>query len=324
MKGITENDTTLMMTSLPSCKLEYSRMSKNMGYPLLIHLSLWILLFIGNNNSFICCLSAPKNSNGTRGRRTISPSTRKTKAQTISKSKPKPKRDTPISQSYEKERTVVILYNKPSDTITSHESQDSRLTVYEDIHSMRGFLSTSQSGGNHVETSFEENASITFKKATGIRSKLHAIGRLDADTTGLLLLTNDGRLVNYVTNPDAKILDHEHYTGRSDGTQEATHVINKTYEALIMGHHTEESLRPIRVGVDIGKNYVTKPLQNKDDLQVLEYPNHKSTVVSITIGEGKNRQVRKMFHAIGSGVMKLKRTRIGKDLTLEGLNEGEW
>lgn len=280
-----------------------------------------MLLFLGNDDSseFVHCFSSPNKGRGARGRPRVSPSTRKSKEQAISR----PRRETSISNSYEKERTVVILYNKPPDTITSHESQDSRLTVYEDVQSMRGFLSTSQSEGMDVGTSFEggTDTSTAFKKVTGIRSKLNAIGRLDADTSGLLLLTNDGRLLNYVTNPDAKIEDHEYF---SDGTKPATKVVTKTYEALIMGHHTEESLGPIRNGVDIGKGYITKPLLNQDDLQVVEHPNHKSTVVSITISEGKNRQVRKMFHAIGSGVMKLKRTRIGEYLTLEGLNEGEW
>mmetsp|Transcript_17023 Transcript_17023/g.39276 ORF Transcript_17023/g.39276 Transcript_17023/m.39276 type:complete len:333 (-) Transcript_17023:1347-2345(-) len=209
----------------------------------------------------------------------------------------------------EKERTVVILYHKPPNVITSHKSQDARATVYEDVQSMRGFSpGPSNSTDGAEQPAASPVATTTFEDATGIRSKLHAIGRLDADTTGLLLLTNDGGLVHHVTNPDAA-------TGA---------VFYKTYEALIMGHHTEESLRPIRDGVDIGKQCVTKPLLRTDHLRILDHPNHKSTVVSITLGEGKNRQVRRMFHAIGSGVMKLSRTRIGDELTLDGLTEGEW
>jgi 23S rRNA pseudouridine2605 synthase len=197
------------------------------------------------------------------------------------------------------------------------------MTVYEDIQSMGGFLSPSTFIDIHSRerrgNSFEENKCdasssrpTAFEDATGIRSKLHAIGRLDADTTGLLLLTNDGGLVHHVTNPEAK-------DNPSDGMQSTKNIMKKTYQALIMGHHTESSLLPIRNGVDIGKGYVTKQLVDEDDLQVLEHPNHKSTIISITIGEGKNRQVRKMFHAIGSGVMKLKRTRIGEHLTLNGV-----
>ena len=206
------------------------------------------------------------------------------------------------------ERSVVILYNKPPNVITSHKSDDSRPTVYEEIQSMRGFLPSDLNQPN-----------LNFEQATGIRSKLHAIGRLDADTSGLLLLTNDGRLLHHVTNPNAKTEEHEHYlvsTSTTTMTTPTAPIINKTYRALIMGCHTEESLEPIKNGVDIGSNYITKPV---DDLQIIEHPNHKSTIVSITISEGKNRQVRKMFHAIGSGVMKLQRTKIGEHLTLEGV-----
>lgn len=266
--------------------------------------TIWILLFLVNYHpfDFAHCLSAPNNGRGSRERSAAS------------------RGEVPVSN-LKKERTIVILYNKPPSIITSHESQDSRLTVYEDVQSMKGFLSASpmDDGSSIQETG--PATSVAFEKATGIRSKLHAIGRLDADTTGLLLLTNDGRLVNYVTNPDAKIEDHELYRDPSDDSPTPSgKVVNKTYQALIMGHHTDDSLQSIREGVDIGKGYVTKPLLKKDDLKILEHPNHKSTIVSITIGEGKNRQVRKMFHAIGSGVMKLKRTRIGEHLTLDGVN----
>jgi pseudouridine synthase len=170
---------------------------------------------------------------------------------------------------------------------------------------MKGFVSSS------AAESSSNNSLCCFEQATGIRSKLHAIGRLDADTTGLLLLTNDGGLVHHVTNPNAPT--HIAETG----------AITKTYEALIMGHHTEDTLSSLWEGVDIGAKYggMTRPVH---DLNILDHPNHKSTVVSLTISEGKNRQVRRMFHALGSGVMKLKRTNVGNHLTLKGLEEGEW
>jgi len=69
---------------------------------------------------------------------------------------------------------------------------------------------------------------------------------------------------------------------------------------------------------------MTRPV---DDLQILDHPNHKSTlpVVSLTISEGKNRQERRMFHALGSGVNpELKRTRSGTESTLDGLEENAW
>jgi len=290
------------------------------NFTLLLTLRLWVLLtLLGNSNAplkFVHCLSAAHGGNHARGRSASSPSRRNPEPNAMLAA---PRREAaPTAKTADKERTIVILYNKPPNVITSHESQDSRSTVYDDIQSMEGFLPASSSGQEHTFPA----SGAAFEEATGIRSKLHAIGRLDADTTGLLLLTNDGRLVHHVTNPDAKIEEHERYrSDSSDGGRPtgAITTIHKTYRALIMGCHTDESLEPLRHGVDIGKNYVTKPLPNKDDLQVLEHPNHKSTIVSITIKEGKNRQVRKMFHAIGSGVMKLKRTRIGEHLTLEGV-----
>jgi pseudouridine synthase len=214
---------------------------------------------------------------------------------------------------YSIERTVVLLYHKPPKLITSHQSDDlvqvsslnpdeqPRETVYSDIKKMTGY----------VGAAADDFQPLPFLQATGIRSKVHAIGRLDADTTGLLLLTNDGALLHHVTNKNAATHDVE------------LGAITKTYEALIMGYHDDESLEPLREGVDIGVKYggMTKPVQ---DLCILDHPNHKSTLVSLTISEGRNRQVRRMFHAIQSGVMKLKRTKIGDNLTLGDLEEGQW
>lgn len=190
------------------------------------------------------------------------------------------------------ERTVVLLLYKSPNVVTSHVSHDDRLTVYDQVQDMTA----------HSGKSFEE--------VTQIRSKLHAIGRLDADTTGLLLITNDGGLVHHVTNKNA--------------LQQAN--IQKTYQALVMGHQTEDSLGIFWEGVDIGTKYGGKTLP-VDDLKILAWPNHKSTLVELTISEGKNRQVRRMFHSIKSGVMQLKRVAIGasgSQLNLEGLQEGQW
>jgi 23S rRNA pseudouridine2605 synthase len=212
-----------------------------------------------------------------------------------------------------KERTVVILYHKPKGVITSHSSNDplakdsekeERVTVYDDIMSMKGFISPNLDADSSSLKSFEQ--------VTGITSKLHAIGRLDADTTGLLLLTNDGGLVHHVTNPSAS-------------TSKNGKLI-KTYEAVIMGHHTlsDDSLDPLLKGVDIGAKYggMTLPA---NDVKILGHPSPKSTRVMISISEGRNRQVRRMFHAIRSGVMQLKRQRVGNiDLDMLQGGEGSW
>ncbi len=253
------------------------------------------------------------------------------------------------------EKTVVILYHKPKGVITSHSNHDAvssssantdRRTVYEDIQSMEGYTSTSTSTSTTTNSTLSSSGAIPvptthimttkerlklFEETTGIKSKLHAIGRLDADTTGLLLLTNDGQLVHHVTNPTASSSEQKK--------------LIKVYDALIMGHHTldldhpddgdedlhqsesessisskQPSLRTLLRGVDIGKKYggMTQP---PHELRVLGHPSPKSTLVRIAISEGKNRQVRRMFHAINSGVMKLHRQRIG-DIDLDMMNEG--
>jgi len=217
------------------------------------------------------------------------------------------------SSSHPKERTVVLLYHKPSNIITSHANTDAisiqrssqsnnnsntvRTTVYDDITTMKGYVGKTKG---------------TFEQATHIKSKLHAIGRLDADTTGLLLFTNDGGLVHHVTNP-------------TSSTHSSSSSIKKTYQATIMGHYNATSPQIqtlLQQGVDIGSKYggMTKPANN---LLILSHPTAKSTCVEITISEGKNRQIRRMFHAIGSGVLKLHRCCVG-NLNLGNLKEGEW
>mmetsp|Transcript_36600 Transcript_36600/g.85543 ORF Transcript_36600/g.85543 Transcript_36600/m.85543 type:complete len:337 (-) Transcript_36600:414-1424(-) len=211
------------------------------------------------------------------------------------------------------ERTVVVLYNKPVGVITSHSNADAlpggsttgrRTTVYEDVLSMRGYIPSNYVSGKN-------NTPLTFDEATGINihsgSKLHAVGRLDVNTTGVLLLTNDGGLVHRVTNP-------------SSGWEK----IGKTYQALIMGWHSMDDVcgaltQMAKNGVDIGAKYggMTAP---PDHVRVLSHPTPKTTWVEITISEGRNRQVRRMFHSIGSGVIRLHRCRIGEELDLQLLD----
>ena len=234
-----------------------------------------------------------------------------------------------IANSGRKERTVVIMYHKPANVITSHsnadeisktQSEQSRRTVYEDIYSMEGFVSGSSS------------ESVNFETATNIHSKLHAIGRLDADTTGLLLLTNDGNLVHQVTNPTAK-----------QANEQNNKPVQKTYQALIMGHHeipasstarTQNKTYPLLTLMEEGATLSQKhggKTKPADDIKVLSHPTATTTLVKITISEGKNRQIRRMFHSVGSGVMKLHRVSIG-NLNLSGLEsnpkaelqEGDW
>lgn len=126
--------------------------------------------------------------------------------------------------------------------------------------------------------------------------RVFPIGRLDYATEGLLLFTNDGDLAYLLTHP--------------------TNEVPKTYMAKIEGTMTEKDLNPIRSGVELD-GVLTK----KCKAHIVE--THKDyTKVHITITEGKNRQVRRMFEAIGKNVAFLKRISIG-NLKLTGLDRGE-
>lgn len=126
--------------------------------------------------------------------------------------------------------------------------------------------------------------------------RVFPVGRLDYATEGLLLFTNDGDLAFRLTHPTTEI--------------------PKTYMARIEGTLTERDLNPIRSGVELD-GVLTK----KCKAHIVE-TNKAYTKVHITITEGKNRQVRRMFEAIGKNVEFLKRVSIGQ-LKLTGLDRGQ-
>lgn len=128
------------------------------------------------------------------------------------------------------------------------------------------------------------------------KERLYPVGRLDYETEGLLLLTNDGELTYKMTHPK--------------------HELEKTYVARVEGEITEEAIRQLKTGVDIDDDgRLTAPAKvRKLDAHTLE----------IIIHEGRNRQVRKMCAKVGNPVMHLKRIAIGP-LTLAGLdNPGDF
>ncbi len=127
------------------------------------------------------------------------------------------------------------------------------------------------------------------------KERVFPVGRLDYDTSGLLLLTNDGDLAFRLTHPK--------------------HEIPKTYEAIIKGRPTEAAIKTFQAGIDIG-GYITRPAK----LKILKRMNSES-LVQIIISEGKNRQIRKMCNQIGHDIIELKRTSIGQ-LGLGGLPVG--
>lgn len=126
--------------------------------------------------------------------------------------------------------------------------------------------------------------------------RVFPVGRLDYATEGLLILTSDGELAHALTHPSREV--------------------PKTYLAKIEGTMTERDLNPIRSGVELD-GVLTK----KCKAHIVE--THKDyTKVEITIAEGKNRQVRRMFESIGKSVALLRRIKIG-GLSLKGLDRGQ-
>jgi 23S rRNA pseudouridine2605 synthase len=131
-----------------------------------------------------------------------------------------------------------------------------------------------------------------------IKERIYPVGRLDYDTSGILLLTNDGEFANLLMHPRNEI--------------------EKEYIAKVKGIPLRENLKALEKGIllEDGK---TAPAQTK----VISVDKKKGTsIVQLTIHEGKNRQVRRMFEAIGHPVVKLRRERYGF-LDLRGLQAGD-
>lgn len=179
---------------------------------------------------------------------------------------------------------------KPNDVV-SFENRVVRpaLTrVYYKLHKPKGYVTTA---------SDEKGRKTVIELMRKVQDRVYPIGRLDYDTEGLLLLTNDGEITNILTHPK--------------------NLVKKVYVATVEGEVTADDIKTITKGVDIG-GYTTKPcsaiILDKDD---------KFTRVEITISEGKNHQVKKMFEAVGKQVAFLKRTSIG-EIKLGGLARGEY
>ena len=144
----------------------------------------------------------------------------------------------------------------------------------------------------------------------GVREYVYPVGRLDYDTEGLLLLTNDGDLAARLTHP--------------------RHGVERSYEARVAGMPDAEALRQLREGIPLDGRR-TLPAEaallnaRRESAGGPKGPplRAREGVVQITIREGRNRQVRRMFEAVGHPVRELARTRIGP-LTDRKLKPGMW
>ena len=162
-------------------------------------------------------------------------------------------------------RRVYLALYKPKGVITSHGDPDGRKTVYDCLDPRFRWVSP--------------------------------VGRLDMDTSGLLLLTNDTEFASHVTSPESGV--------------------PKTYLTKLNGIISDEQLAEFEAGITMKRGDVARPrsvrrIEDRGSCSVLE----------IVLCEGKNREVRRMMEAVGFRVRKLVRTRIGP-VTLEGLQVGQ-
>lgn len=153
------------------------------------------------------------------------------------------------------ERPRYILLNKPRGYVTTRSDEKRRKTVLDLLD--------------------------------GVREYVYPVGRLDYDTEGLLILTNDGELAAQLTHPK--------------------HGVERTYEARVAGMPDERAIEKLRTGVPLDGRR-TRPA---DVILLNSGRRDADGVVLMTIREGRNRQVRRMLEAVGHPVDRLKRTKIG-------------
>ena len=151
-----------------------------------------------------------------------------------------------------------------------------------------------------VHDQFDRN---TVLDLINIKEKIVPVGRLDMYTSGALILSNDGEFINKITHP--------------------SHEIEKTYNVTIRGIIRDEDIEKLKSGVEIENNdkvYVTRPAK----VRILKIDEEKNiSRIEIIIHEGKNRQIRKMFKAIGKNVIALHRSKIGS-IGVKDLKLGAW
>ena len=173
-------------------------------------------------------------------------------------------------------------------TVDGEKILKAEAKVYYMLNKPKGYVTT-------VHDQFDRPCVLDLVKGE-TEKRVYPAGRLDYNTEGLLILTNDGEFVNKITHP--------------------SHNIEKKYIAVINGKLTDAEAERLRKGVVIDKKK-TYPAK----VFVSEIFKDKS-VVEITISEGRNRQVRKMFEAVSHNVIELKRVSLG-NLSLGNLKTGK-
>jgi 23S rRNA pseudouridine2605 synthase len=164
-----------------------------------------------------------------------------------------------------------------------------REKVYVLLNKPRGYLSS---------LSDPEGRPLVTELLPQSVGKVHPVGRLDFNTEGLLILTNDGELTNYITS--------------------ARNRVDKVYEVKVKGVPTEAAIARLRRGVTLEDGTRTAPAKIR-----LVHETENNAWFEVLLHQGKNQQVRRMFDLIGNSVLKLRRIRIGS-LTDDKLKPGHW
>ena len=178
-----------------------------------------------------------------------------------------------------------------SDTVTldGRSVSSGGKLVYVILHKPEGVITS---------VSDPQKRPVVMKYVKDVPERIFPVGRLDFDSSGLLLLTNDGDLAQILTHP--------------------RHEVPKTYIATLQGIPNRRQLLEFKEGIDI-EGSVTAPAE----IEVIRRKYPHSCTVRISIHEGRNRQIRKMCAAIGCPVVQLKRVSIGK-LHLGNLPRGQY
>jgi len=173
-------------------------------------------------------------------------------------------------------------------TVNGIELDTRRERVYIMLNKPRGYLTTMRD---------ERGRKTVAQLVADVDAPLHPVGRLDMDSEGLLLMTSDGDVTNRVTHP--------------------SHGILKTYRVSVGGEDIRRAAREMGK-LDVLDGEPVRPAQ----VSLLKLEDERG-VLSVTIGEGKNRQVRRLCEAVHLEVRRLQRVAEGK-LTLGGLRPGKW
>ncbi|QHS24483.1 rRNA pseudouridine synthase [Virgibacillus sp. MSP4-1] len=190
-------------------------------------------------------------------------------------------------------KTVTELGTKvkPDDTIeVNHIPLEKEEPIYLLLYKPRGVISSVKD---------DRNRKVVTDLLPEIQERIFPIGRLDYDTSGILLLTNDGDFAQQLMHP--------------------RYQLDKVYIAKVEGIPAPEDLKPLKSGInDKGENL--KAIKHR----ILSVDHKKNrAILEITLHEGKNRQIRRMMESLGYPVLKLKRERYGF-LNLHGMNPGDY